>query len=189
MINDFIEEEKQIGSELEAFQRAFFQLESRQASSFEKNKEIAQQVSDFFKGPLSRHCSVEKKVVFPFLRKHIPRLGTILDLFLHEYREAQSRLRLFQRYYRRLCLGKNSQAVADQLRNLGLHMICLLHCYWQAKEDSLYQAIHQLNPSEKKSLERRVKRVQDTVMDVEDKHVERQNRRSLSLGENYRPAR
>ncbi len=83
----------------------------------------------------------EEKSIFPFLRRHIPKLEAALRLLEAEHDEFQSHLKSFQKSFQRFVKtgqsdGKNSEA----LKETGTYMVYLLRHHLKA-ENQVYKVM------------------------------------------------
>lgn len=121
--------------------------------------EIASHVA-YFKKELTGHMREEEKVLFPFLRKHIPRLEPVVYLLLSEHQDFREGLRSMQlclrSYRRKMSLGPS---LRDALCDRGTYLTCLLRSHMWVESSSLYKAADtELQPEERAELLGRIRR-------------------------------
>ena len=103
----------------------------------------------------------EEKVLFPFLRTHIPKLEPMIWLLTSEhedFRKALKDLNLSMAIFKKIGSGKDR--IIHQLNEQGIYLLCLLRGHMSVETQSLYRAAeHDLRPDEKELLLSRIKKL------------------------------
>ena len=114
----------------------------------------------YFKKEVVEHMREEEKILFPFLRKHIPRLEPMIWLLLSEhddFRNALKDLSLSLSIFKKV--GSDKARIIHQLNEQGIYLLCLLRGHMSVETQSLYRAADQeLRPDEKKQLFDKIKK-------------------------------
>ncbi len=111
------------------------------------------------KSKLSQHIAIDEKVIFPFLKKHIPKLEPLLYFLRAERKEFESSLKNFETLFEKLKDEEGGCIKGDTIRQLnekGLYVICIMRNHIQMETQSVYKPIgRHLRPEEKKDLLRK----------------------------------
>lgn len=130
--------------------------------SLGKNLNRARGVLRFFKQRLNRHLDEEEKVVFPFLKTHIPKLEPLIAILHSEHEDFRKNLGRFQFWLRELVKEKNGfdrRRAIEKLKETGIYLVYLLEGHAQEESEVLYKvADRQLRQSEKRKLLKKMNR-------------------------------
>lgn len=126
-----------------------------------KNLRQADEVLAFFNGELADHVKGEEKIVFPYIRNHIPRLEPLVLLLSSEHEEFRKNLRSFQFWLKELEKGKGNLdhgKLVEKVRETGNYLTYLLQNHLEQETEILYRVADQeLRTAEKKELVRRIR--------------------------------
>ena len=113
----------------------------------EANKAVA-----FFSREIISHMREEEKVLFPFIRTHIPRLEPMVCLLLSEHDDFRHCLKGLKKILQ-VCRNRHSMDAVHTLCERGTYLVCLLRSHMWCESHSLYKAAdNELKPDEKKRL-------------------------------------
>jgi len=126
-----------------------------------KNLKEADEVLAFFKGELADHVDLEEKVIFPFVKSHVPKLEALILMLCSEHEEFRRNLRSFEFWLDELAKGKvnlDHGRLMEKVRETGNYLTYLLQNHLQEESEILYRVADQeLRSDEKRELERRVR--------------------------------
>ena len=112
----------------------------------------------YFKKEFDDHMRKEEKILFPFLRTHIPRLEPMVYLLLSEHEDFRNSIGNLK-----TALGEFKKREApkpaslDKICEQGTYLICLLRSHMWVESHSLYRAADkELRLSEKRKLIRQI---------------------------------
>lgn len=145
-----------IGSLYEALNR----LRYEGKINFGRNIAEVGSLVSYFKKELAVHMREEEKVLFPFIRKHIPRLEPVVYLLLSEHQDFREGIRSMEKCLR--SYRKKHALTPGRLGTLcdrGTYLTCLLRSHMWVESSSLYKAAdNELSPLEKSKLIRDIKK-------------------------------
>lgn len=111
-------------------------------------------LATYFRKELDGHMREEERVLFPFLRTHIPRLEPLVALLLSEHDDFRGSLEGLEAAledFKRHEFMKSS--LIEKICEHGTYLICLLRSHMWVESHNLYKAAdRELRPDEKKSL-------------------------------------
>ena len=97
-------------------------------------------VAEELKNEVIQQFRFEEKELFPFLRRHIPKLEPAVRLLEAEHDEFQSQLKKFQKTFTRFTkVGQCDGKVSEDLRETGTYLVYLLRHHIKA-ESHIYKA-------------------------------------------------
>ena len=127
---------------------------------FEGKKNLGKNIGEirklisYFRREIEAHMREEEKILFPFLRTHVPRLETMIWLLLSEHEDFRNCLRQL-----RLSLSEFGKTGSDKdrlihgLHEQGTYLVCLLRSHMWVESHSLYKvADKELRLSERRKL-------------------------------------
>ena len=124
-------------------------------------KNIAKTIElvDHFKRELHGHMRDEEKILFPFLKTHIPRLEPMVYLLLSEHEDFRNSLKCLKAS---LSEFKSRESVKpgaiDKICEQGTYLICFLRSHMWVESHRLYKpADKEVHLSEKWKLTRLIK--------------------------------
>lgn len=124
--------------------------------SWGKNLREGGKILHSLKRHLSCHLNEEERIVFPFLKTHIPKLEPLIAILHSEHEDLRKSLRRFQFWLGKLGKEKNKlirRKGIERLRGMGIYLTCLLQSHAQEEIKVLYKvAEKELWEGEKKSL-------------------------------------
>lgn len=125
--------------------------------SFGKNLKKTRASLALFLKHFQSDTDLEEKVVFPFLKKHVPKLSFMLQILEEEHGDLRRNVALLERLTRQL--GKKSAAqgspVVDRLIQKGNYVHYFLRNHSSAENECVYRVLDsELSPAEKASLGR-----------------------------------
>lgn len=127
-----------------------------------RNLNEARRLLQFFSGELVNHMQIEEKVLFPFLKTHVPRLESVICLLRSEHEDFRRSFGDFKTLLGKLsskCNGTNRAKLIGKIKETGTYLIYLLKNHSQLENKSIYQAIDQvLHAEEKREIEKQIKR-------------------------------
>ena len=119
--------------------------------------EAAKAVSYFGK-EIGDHMREEEKVLFPFIRTHIPRLEPMVCLLLSEHEDFRRSLKDLKKSLQAV-RNRYSVDAVHRLCERGTYMVCLLRSHMWCESHSLYKAADtELKADEKQCLIRMIKK-------------------------------
>lgn len=126
-------------------------------AAFGKNLKELNHVLEFFDGDVIRHVEFEEKVLFPFLKVHIPKLESVLNLLSSEHETFKNHLSDFK-FYLTVVSKMESQSerskMIEKIRETGTYLIFLLRNHVRTEEKSVYEVLmHELRPVEGNEIE------------------------------------
>lgn len=125
--------------------------------SFGRNLKEARTIAEYFETNLLRHMRFEEETVFPFLKKHIPKLEPAIDYLSDEHSDFQEKLTVFSNAIKNPPEKSSSPDTWQWLEKTieaGTYLVYLFRQHTQAERKSLYEAIESiLNENEKKNLQ------------------------------------
>ncbi len=114
----------------------------------------------YFQEEVKAHMREEEKVLFPFLRTHIPRLEPMICLLVSEhgdFRNSLKDLNLSLSVFKKV--NSDKTRIIHQFNEQGIHLICLLRGHMSVETKTLYRAAdNELRPDEKKRLIDQIKK-------------------------------
>ena len=119
-----------------------------------QNLTQADRLVTYFKKELDHHMRDEEKILFPFLRAHVPRLEPMVYLLLSEHEDFRSSIKDLKIALRELKIHASvKHSTLDKICEQGTYLICLLRSHMSVESSSLYRvADKELHPSEKRKL-------------------------------------
>ena len=144
---------------LNGFYEALQNLRFEGKQSMGKNMSEVQKLAGYFKGRIKEHMREEERVLFPFLKSHIPRLEPMIFLLLSEHEDFRNSLRDLAHVLTEFKKpGRNKERLIHGLSEKGTYLIFLLRSHMRVESLSLYRvADKELNRSEKKQLIKQLK--------------------------------
>lgn len=112
------------------------------------------ELTDYFSQELNGHMREEEKVLFPFLRTHIPRLEPMVHLLSCEHDDFKESLGKIKKTLNRCKKQSTASSLAiEQICQNGTYLVCLLRSHMWVESRSLYKAADkELRADEKKKL-------------------------------------
>ena len=123
-----------------------------------KNLRETGELLGFFQKEVQDHMRLEEKVLFPFLRAHIPRFEPMIYLLLSEHADFRNSLKELKNDFSKMkrFAGYPDKAIRNMTEH-GKYFICLCRNHQWAESESLYKvAIKELQPAEKRLLVERM---------------------------------
>jgi hemerythrin-like domain-containing protein len=119
-----------------------------------KNIAEAIELVGYFKRELDGHMCEEEKILFPFLKTHIPRLEPMIYLILSEHEDFRNSLKSLKASLSEFKRHKSVKpGTIDKICEQGTYLICLLRSHMWVESHSLYRAADkELRLSEKRKL-------------------------------------
>ena len=141
--------------ELNEFYEILRDLRYEGKMSAGKNLLRARQMTRHFRDELTDHMAQEERVLFPFLRKYIPRLEPMVYLLSSEHKDLRRTLADLKRSFsavRKTPAAKVGH-LADHIYEQGMYLVCLLRSHMSVESRTLYQAAdHELRSPERTRL-------------------------------------
>ncbi|OGW90861.1 MAG: hypothetical protein A3D28_06070 [Omnitrophica bacterium RIFCSPHIGHO2_02_FULL_63_14] len=144
---------------LDAFDDVLKRLRYEGKASLGRNVRDANELVGYFERTLLGHMKEEERVLFPFMRKRIPRLEPLICLLLSEHDDLRQKLRRLRSTLKSCGRASTPRAVGllDAVCHDGTFLICLLHSHMSVETGTLYKAADRtLRPFEKEMLLRRI---------------------------------
>lgn len=130
-------------------------------ASFGRNLKETGKVLDFFKLELVEHVNLEEKVLFPFLRRHFPKLESAVGMMEAEHGSFRKSLRGFEQNLHKLSRHRTDgqrTRVVESLRETGTYLIYLLRHHLEVESRTLYRVLdRELRQEERKLLSEKLK--------------------------------
>lgn len=119
-----------------------------------KNSRELSRLLVFFKEDLIAHIREEEKVLFPFLKTHIPKLEPVIRLLLSEHEDCRETLKELLRSYHQFETSRGRKpGVVHQIYEQGIYFICLVRSHLWVESQNLYKvADRELHVAEKKRI-------------------------------------
>lgn len=144
---------------LDRLSAALRDLRFEGAYNQKKNIREIGRLTRFFNGEVRRHMRLEERVLFPFIRSHIPRLDPILCLLLSEHQDFRNSL-----YALRVAVsasgrpGLDKADLVQRIHENGTYLNCLLRSHFWLETQSLYRIVDkELKPTERARLVRQLR--------------------------------
>ena len=123
-----------------------------------RNLKQTRELTVFLTQEVLRHFKLEEKILFPFLKKHIPKLEPVIRFLEVEHADFRMQLKNFQKSLRRLSKSRGNLdrgEITEKIRDLGIYMIYFLRNHVQAEDGTLYKAVcRDLRADEGRQLQR-----------------------------------
>ena len=154
VFQSFERDQKTISHKLSEFYDAIQKLRYEGKVQQGKNARALRNLLYFFQTDLLRHLREEEKVLFPFLRTHIPKLEPIIRVLLSEHDGCRATLKDLRRSYTKLTKGQGKETGAlHELYEQGIYFSCLVRSHLWVESQNLYLvADRELHLAEKKRL-------------------------------------
>ena len=152
----FKDEKKMVLEKLEQLEKALYNLQYEGKLFSPSHIKKAEEAVCFLKKKYTDHITLDERIIFPYLEKHIPKVHSVLLYLKAERREFQEGLKIFEKIL--LELKKDNKNILrhniiERLKNKGIYLICLMRSHIQLEEQSVYQSIQQqLHKDEKNAL-------------------------------------
>src|SRR3989338_2371076 len=121
-----------------------------------RNLREIREILEYVDEELDCLIDTEEQVLFPFLRTHMPKLGSVLHLFGSEHEDFRKNLKIIQAQLDKLSReenGSNRAKIIERISETGTYLIYLIRNHIQAESKSIYKIIeHDLHASEKREL-------------------------------------
>ena len=126
-------------------------------AAFGKNLKELQHILEFFDDEAARHVQFEENVLFPFLKVHIPKLESLLNILSSEHESFKHHLSDFKFYLASISKMESRperSKMIEKIRETGTYLIFLLRNHIQTEEKSVYEVlVRELRPLEGKEIE------------------------------------
>ena len=167
----FQKQHAEILRETNRFQALLTNLRYEGKPRFGVNIHQTRGILKFLKNEVTQQFRFEEKVLFPFLRRHIPKLEPAVRLLEAEHDEFQSQLKNFQKTFSRFTkVGQCDSKVSEDLRETGTYLVYLLRHHINA-ESRIYKATSEnLRTDERAELR--------LLMDEKHDHEKRRDQRA-----------
>lgn len=138
---------------LDRFQTAVSHLRFEGRHERGKNLAAIRSAVAFFEKEVTPHMKEEETTLFPFLRRHIPRLEPVLCLLLSEHEDFRQSLAELKRLLSKLNRGGSPFGAIDQIREKGTRLAVLMRSHLWAEQEMVHKtAGKELRPEEKRAL-------------------------------------
>lgn len=150
-------EHRELLAELDRFYAALVRLRGEGKLHFGRNVASLKVSADRIGRLAAVHMALEEGAFFPFLKKHIPRLGPVISFVSAEHDEFRRELRSFKRVLSALRVSGPSADVREAFAK-GAFLTCLLRSHFAIESRNLYSAADgELRAEEKKALLERLR--------------------------------
>ncbi|MBI4352680.1 MAG: hemerythrin domain-containing protein [Candidatus Omnitrophica bacterium] len=153
------EEHAEIDREVHRLEEALFKLRYEGKNSLGKNLKELHETLEFFETNLVSHMALEEDVLFPFFRRHVPKLESLILLLGSEHENLKKdldRMKVFLADFSRRRTSPPGEAL-ERLKEKGMYFVYLLRSHLHVEGESVYRAIEkELRRDEKKELVRRI---------------------------------
>jgi len=143
------------------FEQALVHMQFEGKPSLGKNIREMQEALHFFDHQIKRHTQEQERMIFPYLKSHIPRLASIIFVLRTEHRDFKMALISFKSQWRIFLKNKNGQKrgrLAKDLKEKGMYLMYLLQGHLAGENGLLYPAAErELRRDEKIELMRKMK--------------------------------
>ena len=123
---------------------------------FGRNLRETMETIEDLERPLARRFQIEEKKVFPFLRRHVPKLTPVLAMLEAERRGFRARIKNLKGSVRRLAKSTSSRErgrMTHKLREEGTYLLYFLKSHLDLEAATLYRVVSRdLRDDEKREL-------------------------------------
>lgn len=152
----FKEEKEIVFNKLDLLQTSIQNLQYEGKVSFQKNIRNIGDSVESLKKIFLKHTALDDEIIFPFARKHIPRLDAMISFLNAERNELKSQLETFEILFHHLVDKKGKlehYKISEQLKDKGIYVVCIMRNHIQAEREGVYNVLDkELNILEKKKL-------------------------------------
>ena len=159
-IHRFLEKDhKTTFQKLNQFSEALTKLRYEGNQNFHENLRQIRALLGYFQKEAQHHMRLEERILFPFLEKHIPKLGPVIYMLLAEHEDFRSCLEELKDAFSRLKSAKAAKVgLVDRISERGTYFVCFSRSHLWIESQSLYRiADKELRRDEKRQLIRRIK--------------------------------
>ncbi|MBI4358800.1 MAG: hemerythrin domain-containing protein [Candidatus Omnitrophica bacterium] len=159
--NEFLaqleEAHKSAFGEIKKFEEAASNLQFEGKTSIGRNLKQVRSSLDFFRSSLLQHIDLEEKILFPFLKLHIPKLESVIHLVVTEHEDARRNfddLELFLDSLSNQMSEMDRAKMMKKVQDTATYLVYLLKNHLRVEDKGIYEvAGHELKVEEKKELE------------------------------------
>lgn len=144
---------------IEQFHEGLNRLHFEGKASLRKNlKDVGRSV-EYFSEDLCGHMAQEEEYLFPFLEKHVPKLGPIISLLMAEHQDFRQSLGQLNVLLDKVGdKGVPLQADVENITRIGSYMTFLLRSHLWAENETLDKTMREeLRPEERKMLLKQIR--------------------------------
>jgi len=155
----FKKEEKSVLHQVDALNHSLTLLRYEGKLSRAQNVKIATREISLLTKTLKEHRSLQEKVIFPFLLRHIPKKEPVIGFLRSDHRmirEYKIKLKALL-----VKISKNANAVieAGKIQETGIYLVSLLRHHIEMEKENIEKTIRaELDKDEKKDFERQINR-------------------------------
>ena len=124
--------------------------------SHSRNVHAIDEVIGFFHEELLFHIEMEEMIIFPFLKKHIPRLDPVIQFLHGDHQDFKESFSFFQKSFEQFKKDQDDaerRKVIEKLRDKATYLFCLMRSHIKMEADSIYKVCAtELNKEEQKEL-------------------------------------
>lgn len=144
----------------DGLKEALFNLRYEGKGSLGKNLRQVKGSLHFFGGELFGHMQLEEEVLFPYIEKCLPRLGSVISLLKLEHDSLKKDVKQMNGLIRQLssrAAKESPQTKIESLRERGIYWIYLLESHVEVENDAVYKVINrELRRNEKQELAKKI---------------------------------
>lgn len=150
------EEHEEMDHELKKLQESLAKMAYEGKASLGRNLKAASETAVFFQKELPPHLDAEEKVIYPYLRKHIPKLDSVIGILTKEHSEIRRTLKKFCTVLSGMIQDERRQpARIQEVRDTGNYLLYVIRIHMKIEQESLYQAVNRdLSLDEQRELNR-----------------------------------
>lgn len=130
--------------------------------SIGKNIMRGKRMTEMLERELENHIKAEEKILYPYVERHIPRMGALIQILKSEHETFRKTFLEFKSELKRFLKGKNYPDRKEKLikiNEIGTYLVYLLKHHLEIEMRSLYRLIdRELSAWEKKELSTAIKR-------------------------------
>ena len=143
--------------EIKRLEKAVNNLQFEGKASVGRNLKQIRSSLDFFCSSLVKHIDLEEKVLFPFLKSHIPKLEAVIHLVVTEHEDFRHNfedLKLFLDSLSDQMPEADRAKMTKKIQDTGTYLVYLLKNHLRVESKAIYGVADQeLKADEKKKLE------------------------------------
>jgi hemerythrin-like domain-containing protein len=162
LVGSFIQSHLRGLKKFDFFHKVLTNFRYEGLASLGKNIKAAEEVLEFFREEIVEHLALEEEVIFPYLERHIPRLGLAIRHVRAEHKDFKKNLKQFEGLLSKIPRLKGYRPRAEVIGKIewvGIHLLCYLKNHLKMENVSVYRAIgSELKEKEIKELARQIEK-------------------------------
>ena len=146
ILKSFKQEKNTVLEKLTLLYESIQNLQYEGKVSFQKDIKDIEEIVRGLKKILFAHMSLDEGVIFPFARRHIPRLDPMISFLNAERNEFRNQLETFEFLVGKLTEEESAlehEKIFGQLREKGVYVVCIMRNHIQAESEGVYKVLDQ----------------------------------------------